>query len=217
MHTYIKECETAILQIYKGLEYYKDLLDNCFSTEVLTIPIDTPAEEIDRITEKWAEDNKDKISEEAENQRRYFAQSFSKQTLCGALLQIAFMGIKIYGKPTDIPENIIGFAPKKSNSRNTFKKFCSGRIVRGLPIGLIVYAGRNQYNHHDESDSLSKTNSQIFEIISKNHGIKDHEDIKEPGLDLNNEKLEIYSSNILSILGWFNLENFENDLNSILH
>ncbi len=57
MHTYIKECETAILQIYKGLEYYKDLLDNCFSTEVLTIPIDTPDEEIDRITEKWTEDN----------------------------------------------------------------------------------------------------------------------------------------------------------------
>jgi hypothetical protein len=65
----------------------------------------------------------------------------------------------------------LGFADIiASGSRIT--RFCIGRRVGNVPIGLIVYAGHNQYNHVNDI-RLRETAASVFDRISRGHGFDD--------------------------------------------
>jgi hypothetical protein len=41
-------------------------------------------------------------------------------------------------------------------------KFCIGRTVHDIPIGLLIYAGRIQYNHWEDRKGLDKVPKNVF-------------------------------------------------------
>jgi len=88
------------------------------------------------------------------------------------------MGIKLEGHPCQPPEIFRSMISDEGEILN----FCCGRSVRGVPVGLIIYATRNQYNHQD-ANSLNKLNTTIFDTLAYNHGIKGMENVKEPAFE----------------------------------
>ena len=138
---------------------------------------------------------------------KYFGFNFSKATLCGSLLQIAFMGIEMYSKNTEIPDDIKTII----NSSNNYKiqKFCIGRRVQNIPIGLLIYGGRNQYNHWDE-EKLNPINEQIFDILNQIYSDDMSFDMV---YELNYSDRTIKAHHIvMHELGWFDYDSYFRDM-----
>lgn len=158
---YLNQTEKAVLQLFESLKYYQSLLDN-IEPQVLASESEITEEAI----RQWEQDSRDAIGRYREAERTYFGQVFSYQTICGCILQIAARGISVYSTQLSIPASCRSFI---THLDRKVIPFCIGREVRGLPIGLIIYAGRNQYNHWDVP-TLNTTNTKIFDIISRDHG-----------------------------------------------
>jgi len=87
----------------------------------------------------------------------------AKATLSGAIFQVAYSSIKLYStnkkdssscRQLDIPIK-----------RKT--KFCVGRVIHGLPLGLLVYAARVQYNHWEDGGALNPTARGVFDHLAE--------------------------------------------------
>jgi hypothetical protein len=90
-------------------------------------------------------------------------------------------------------------------------KFCVGRLHRDIPIGLIVYAGRNQANHIDER--LREPNITIFEKLCLVESFSDKGSwYRDPAFDLENDRIVNYACNITAILEWRNNESYFEDM-----
>lgn len=87
--------------------------------------------------------------------------------------------------------------------------------MRTVPIGLVIYAGRNQYNHMDD-EKLSALNTTIFNLLASSYeGATEHSS-KEPAYDLENVVLINFSSNITALLEWKNYESYYADMHSLI-
>ena len=62
-----------------------------------------------------------------------------------------------------MPDNLTGIVKAKVG-REQLAPFAVGRAVCGLPLGLVVYVGRNQYAHHDEPE-LRATNAALLQYM----------------------------------------------------
>lgn len=74
--------------------------------------------------------------------------------------------------------------------------FCVGRDIGDLPLGVVVYAGRNQYNHFGER-RLSELNEAVFNHL--------HNMWPSPGNGISfnlYEEKRPRSYSILAALGW---------------
>ena len=91
--------------------------------------------------------------------------------------------------------------------------YCIGRRVREVPLGLVIVAGRNQYNHIDDND-LRDPNVTVFEWLATRHGYG--AGIRDPGFDLSAGLVWNYPSNLTSLIGWRNYEAYESDMRSLL-
>jgi hypothetical protein len=175
------------------------------------ITLNTSEEASGEAFRKWHKKNRPAIKRALERQRKYFGYQFSIGTLCASILQIAYMGINLFSKNNAIPPEFLS----KIKAETKVVKFCIGRRVREVPIGLIIYAGRNQYNHMDDP-SLHEPNEFIFSILATKYGIKGAEKVRDPAFDLENEAISIYSSNIIHILGWDNYKAYISDMKDLL-
>ena len=207
---YLNKTESAVKKIFEGIDEYLDILRESRSPVFVsgTLEIDDWKKE----HEKWARDHEEEIKASIDAQNRFVDESFAMSTLCSSMLQIAAMGIQKYSVNTEVPEAFTGLI--RENAKPV--KFCIGRFERDIPIGLIVYAGRNQFNHLDD-DSLREPNLSIFEKLcavesSTNKGVF----YRDPAFDLTNENLISYASNITGLLGWRTYENFYSDMRNML-
>jgi len=126
--------------LFEGIQYYESLLDGVIPPSHAT--------------------SMDEVNRYLEVAEKYFGYSYSESTLCGSVLQVAFMGIYLFSQNTTIPDNCTNFV--KPNQKAV--KFCVGRLVHNIPIGLVVYAGRNQFNHWDD-ESFDFPTSQVFNAL----------------------------------------------------
>lgn len=203
---YLKKTESAVVKLFEGIDSYLKI------PKVIIYMGD--AENKDT----WENKNSVSIQSSLKSQKEFFAESFALATMCGSLLQISAMGIQLFSKNINIskklPENVLKpltlMKPKKQPV-----KFCTGRLVSQLPIGLIIYAGRNQYNHMDE-DELFGLNKAIFNQIAEKYDDDSKEFFKDPAFDLENRLLINFSSNITSLLGWKNYESYYSDMKSLI-
>lgn len=83
----------------------------------------------------------------------------AKSTLCGAIVQVAYSGIKQFSTITDVPKNCQEYNIYPNSAK---AKFCVGRKVHDLPIGLIIYAARIQYNHWEDGTPSNPTAKSVF-------------------------------------------------------
>ncbi len=77
----------------------------------------------------------------------FFDLEFARATLAGSLLQVIYNCLKQYSPGSDDPALCSKY---KTQTGSIAEKLCLGRLVHGIPIGLLIYAGRVQYNHWEE-------------------------------------------------------------------
>ena len=205
---YIEETKHAVKQLFETIAYYRRMLDEMPSPVFVS---DTPfddKESWEREFNQWQENHRREIERSLEKSWEYLGLSFSNATLCGSVLQIASMGIELFSSNTQIPSCCSSFVKPGQKAI----KHCIGREVRGLPIGIIIYAARNQYNHWDDPQPHRITKA-IFDSLACNHG---YGEVRDPAFDLSNANLRIYSHNILGLLGWKSYEDYEKDIRAII-
>jgi hypothetical protein len=206
---YLNKTESAVVKLFEGIDSY---------LKIPKVVIYIGDAEDNDAWQYWLNKNRASIQSSLKSQKEFFAENFALATLCGSLLQIASMGIQLFSKNKNIseklPKNVLKpltlMKPKKQPV-----KFCTGRLVSQLPIGLIIYAGRNQYNHMDE-DELFGLNKAIFNQIAEKYDDDSKEFFKDPAFDLENRLLINFSSNITSLLGWKNYESYYSDMKSLI-
>lgn len=136
------------------------------------------------------------------------ATDVAREIIAGSILQLAYFAIDSFAVFEGKSEGALHFESEmnrllreSSNPRMkaTFslpEKFCVGRNIGDLPLGMLVFAGRNQYNHYDE-DRLNVVNEVVFNAL--------HQMWPEPG---NGRSFNLYegkrfrSYSVLCALGW---------------
>lgn len=200
---YLHRNESALRKLLDGSRSYVQILKDAPSPVLVgSLP---EGEDVNALVAAWAADNELAIQKSLEAQRRFIAESIARAAICGSILQITYMAIQLYSTNRAVPLKYQGVGPKNVG------KFCIGREIRDIPVGLIVYAGRNQYNHMDES-RLSKLNEMIFKELATNY----IDGVSDPAFDLKKRALLVYSANIVSLLEWNTYEVIRDELISII-
>jgi hypothetical protein len=140
---------------------------------------------------------------------RYFELKFTEATYCGALLQIAAVGIRVFSGNNAIPPSCRHLVKPSDKS---VIPFCIGQQRHGLPIGLIIYAGRNQYNHWEEQpQSITR---QVFAALTAAHVTSPLADL---AFDLGNPTIIVYANEILlGALAWTTYHAYEAGVRELL-
>lgn len=206
---YIERTESAVRKLFEGLDEYASILrhhrlpgfsseygkDAAFQSEY----------------ETWLVENESAIQKRLEAERQYFSETFAQGVLCGALLQVAAKAIECYSENEAIPEGWSEFI--RPNNKSV--RFCIGRKIRGVPLGLVIYAARNQHTHFEDS-KLREPNSEVFRRLAENHGLKSEEPFVDPDFDLVNKRLITYASNCINIMSWRNYSYYEADIRALI-
>lgn len=191
-----------MMSLFENLIFYLDILRE------IEMPIFTSkTSDIDLYTKEyvlWATQNQNKLSIALEKEREYSGHNVSMSTICGSILQIAFMAIRQFSTNKKVPEQL----QETINAESKAAKFCIGGDIRCVPKGLIIYAGRNQYNHIDEV-TFNKCTTYVFDLLSD---FDPKRNLKDPAFQLSQPKIVNYSSNIVAILGWRDYESYLIDM-----
>lgn len=234
---YLKRTESAVIKIFEGIDSYIQILRDSKPPIYVGNAGDTLNQR--PVYKNWVAANQAEIQASLKAQKEFSAESFALATLCGSLLQIAAMGIQWFSENEEIPENLPESLYSLLKPKNKLTKFCIGRRLRGLPIGLAIYAGRNQFNHMDD-DELREPNVTIFNLLAHNYAgttelsledpafvedvtlsVEEVEDIteqfpKDPAFDLENGILINFASNITGLLEWRDYESYYSDVYSLI-
>ena len=203
---YLEKTKSAAKLLLAAIDSYLNPLRSA------SIPVFVEGFPSDAARKTWLQINDASIAASLDAQRRFVSESFAMANLSGALLQIAIFGIRSYSTNQDIPQSLSDLA-----LRAGLRRFCVGRLVRGVPVGLIVYAARNQYNHLDD-ETLNEPSSSIFERLATGHGIKSEEPFRDPAYDLSNPRRPIcLANNVTALIDWRGYERYEADMKSMLN
>src|SRR5262249_41111169 len=141
---YFQKTEHAVRHAYSGL-------NSCSSYYQQALQHDTPPVQKDGYY-VWeppkALEERAKLDHALVLIGKYFELKISEAMFAGSILQAAYMAIRLYSQNETIPPNCAMFEPIPKAAI----PFCIGKECHGIPTGLIIYAGRNQYNHWDEPD-----------------------------------------------------------------
>lgn len=210
---YLKKTERAVVKIFEGVDTYFEILQNSRPPIYVGDAGDTLNQKPDY--KNWVVANRNAIQSSLKTQREFSVESFALATLYGSLLQIAWMGIQWFSKTQEIPEALPEALYPLMQSRKELIKFCIGRKVRRVPIGLLIYAGRNQYNHMDDK-KLSDLNTTIFNLLALGYEDVMEQSPKDPAFDLESVILINFSSNITTLLEWRNYKSYYTDMYSLI-
>ena len=207
---YLSKTKSAVQKVFEAYNSYLELI------EVPKRPGfffwgDPDSEENKRVYAKWRIENKEVLEERHRRDEEFVFELFAKSTLAGTILQFAFNGINIFSKNNNIPasfNNII-----KPNSKPS--KFCIGRLIDDIPIGLIIYAGRNQAMHFDDKN-LNELNKTVFNKLANWYSPTFKKWYVNDYYDLDNDNIIHYAGNILYKLEWSEYVDYEQDMLSML-
>jgi len=207
---YLDKTRSAAAKLFEGIDTYLALLRQHSTTFVTSY---TSQEDFQRQYDAWYTANHANIKAELEAQKQYLGESFAQATLCGSILQLAAKAIECYSKNTEIPEDW------ESLIKPGVKPvaFCTGRLVRGVPLGLVIYAGRNQHIHFEDQD-LREPNVEVFRRLAVNHGYGrgSTEPVVDPAFHLGTESIDSFANNITALIGWRSVEAYEADMRTLL-
>ena len=137
------------------------------------------------------------------------AESFALDTLCGAILQVAAKAVECFSANTIVPSHLRAVVGSGS------AKYCVGRLVRSIPLGLVVYAARNQHTHFNEG-ALREPNATVFELLSTSHEYSNSLPFRDAAFDLRNPSIVSFAANVTALLGWRDYETYLADINAML-
>jgi hypothetical protein len=203
---YSSSTETAVRKLFEGIASYTEILKSIRGTTFVSGESDR--EKFDAEYQAWAKKHKRRLEKSFAAQREFSEQSFAMATLCGSVLQVAAKAIECYSPIKSVPAHL---TPIVGNSKAAIP-FCIGREVRGIPIGLIIYAGRNQHTHFNEK-RFAKVNEAVFDQLATVPG---YSAVRDPALNLHNPLLSSFASNITFVLGWRTHSNYKKDMQALL-
>ena len=95
--------------------------------------------------------------------------SFARDALYGLIFQTAYQGLKLFSTNTTALPNfcVAGYGGAIP--------FMVGRQVRNVPLGLIIFAVRNHFNHLDLGNRLYEINLHVFRDLSARLGATRHQ------------------------------------------
>lgn len=139
---FIRDTEHAVRHFFEGLKHYDELLDGL-----------TPPSQASSVTQ---------VNQYVAQAGRYFALSTSRAALCGAVLETAYVAINAFPQNSVVPSSCTSFV----RSTDRAVRFCIGREIHGLPLGLFIYAGRNQHVHW-EDESFDGPTTAVFDALGR--------------------------------------------------
>lgn len=207
---YLDKTRSAAARLFEGIDAYLAMLREHSTTFVTSYTSD---EDFQRQHDAWYAANQSKIRAALEAQKQYLGESFAQATLCGAVLQLAAKAIECYSTNTHIPQDWTKLIKPSSKS----VPFCTGRLVRGVPLGLVVYAGRNQHTHF-EDQNLREPNVEVFRRLAVTHGYGkgSMEPVIDPAFHLGTKSITSFANNVTALIEWRSLEAYESDMRQLL-
>lgn len=201
---YFQKTEHAVKHLYAGLEscwsYYREALEHW--------------DPIARLGEPITPESTAAAKRYVELAHKYFGLKFSEATFAGAILQVAYTGIRLFSRQTSPPsscENLI--RSDHGKPVEAALPFCVGEEHYGIPVGLIIYAARNQYNHWDEEQSNLVTRN-VFRNLTAAFYNSVWSDL---AFDLSNPTINLYADQVLlAALAWTTYDKYLNGMNSML-
>ena len=203
---FLARTRSAASKLFAGIEdYRRNLREGIKGSTFVGNGADRA--EFDAQYRQWAHANRELVERSMAAQREFHSEKFAKATLCGAVLELAWKAIELYSTNSAVPESVKEIV----GSSDVGAKFALGREVRGVPIGLVIYAGRNQHVHFNEN-KLGRLNRAVIEKMAEDG----HPGRKSPELDLKRFQGQSLASNVLYLLGWDKLETYEEDMRVLL-
>ena len=202
---FIERTQSAVESLFIGIDSYMRILRRARPPVLVGTYSNETEHEV--ALERWMKENADAIEAGFEAQRAFMSEKYALTVLCGSLLQVASTAIRLYSKNSHIPDEFLDIV------KDSHAPFCIGRRVREVPIGLVVIAARNQYNHI-EDQKLHFLSSTVFEWLATKHGYGT--DLRDPAFDLKKQLAWNYASNITGLLGWRKYKNYEHDMRYML-
>lgn len=204
---YLKRTESAVRKLFEGIDSYTAGIERARTPVFVSSTLDQTKRDAE--LEAWMVANAAAIEAARAAQRDYFAESFAMATLCGAVLQVAAKGLERFSMNVVIPQGWVDIVKPKE------VRYCIGRRVRNVPLGLIIYAGRNQHVHFGEG-KLNKLNTTVFARLAVHHGSNNDPTIRDPAFDLSNRRLVSFAHNVTALIEWRSYEAYERDLVDLL-
>jgi hypothetical protein len=204
---YIDRTETAMQHLFAGVDSYIAILRA--TTGLVFVTSTGVGPEHDAEFAAWQVENTERLEAARAAEREFVAESFALDTLCGAILQVAEKALEIYSSNTTVPPGL------PSNVKAVHAKYCVGRSIRTVPLGLIVYAARNQHAHFNEGD-LREPSASVFRLLATAHGYGGEREIVDPAFDITNPRLHSLAGNVTSLIGWRSYRTYVSDMRQML-
>ncbi|OYV84851.1 MAG: hypothetical protein B7Z63_06330, partial [Ignavibacteriae bacterium 37-53-5] len=157
---YLKHTHSAVDKLFAARYSYDELL--LFPERRGFAAWGSDEEKIEKEYQKWAEQNKSQIEERLRRDKEFADEVFAIRTLCSAILQFGYMAIKQFSDNKSVPASFTEVIKPDSIPA----KFCVGRLIDDIPLGLIVYAGRNQSHHYDDREHREPTKTVFFRLAN---------------------------------------------------
>ena len=144
-HPYLASSEPAVRHLFAGLAEYDSL------------PLPRILQYVDEtgVVRMTKEENEQFLKA----YEAHFDLEFSLACLAGSILQIAYLCLKQYSPRPVLNARCLQLGVKE---RSTAARCCVGRLVKDLPIGLLIYAGRIQYNHWEGGEPENEAAKNVF-------------------------------------------------------
>jgi hypothetical protein len=199
VHEYLNLTEHAVRYFYAGL-------DDCWQVYERALE----HWDLSRVGKPLTEEEMERARKYVEQAGKYFSLKFSEGTLAGAIFQVATTGIRLFSANNIIPDDCIDIVSPKAKSAIPF---CIGKRLYGLPLGLIIYAARNQYAHFEEDPH--QVTSNVFHQLTIAFWDNPLYDL---AFDLGNPTIDIYANEILlGGLNWTTYEKFRSEMEELLN
>jgi hypothetical protein len=195
---YFEKTEHAVRHFYEGIASCRSYAERAYEHWDLS-----------KLNQPLTPENKLGLDEYLKLMGNYFDLKFSEGTFSGAILQVAYMGIRYFSRNKDIPRSCFHIVLPETKS---VIPFCIGREVCGLPLGLIIYAARNQYNHWDEEPHpiTRKVFFSLSEAFSENS-------VYDLAFEIPNLTITIHANEVLlGALGWSTYERYVSEMKGLL-
>ncbi|MDD2744761.1 MAG: hypothetical protein PHV02_21070 [Rhodocyclaceae bacterium] len=204
---YLRLTATAVQLLFEGIESYISILRVATGVTFLTSEPYGPKQDAE--FEDWKQTNAERLAAARAAEQSFLAEVFALDTLCGAVLQVAGKALEIYGQNSEVPQGL------PSSIKSKHAKYCIGRRVRTVPLGLVIYAARNQHTHFND-DALREPSASILRLLATARGYGGNQEFADPAFDVNNPYLTSLSSNITSLVGWRSYEDYAADMHALL-
>ncbi|MFS0755125.1 hypothetical protein ABC383_10565 [Noviherbaspirillum sp. 1P10PC] len=160
----------------------------------------------------WWVKNKNEKDVTFEAHKRYSLEAFASSLLAGTVLQIAARAIELYSENTTVP-NEWGKIVRRSFP---IPKFFIGRTVHTVPVGLVIYSGRDQYLKTYSGRVIEAINQEVFARLANFSRRLEFQNFVERSSGFYSMHAEYLASNVLDILCWNSYDQYIEDMQQAL-